>query len=160
MKNRMKLPVFKRNRKLIFPANTSRYIETLPDGSYVLDIRKEKSKATQSMFGYLYGYLYPEILKEMGEFQTKENVEKLDVLFKKEYGVTHVTTEYVAIAIRGFDEQAIQPVESVEPKSKRDYTVGEMENYWTAIQKFAAEFLGLILKDPDPEWKEKWPGVN
>ena len=55
----------------------------------------------------------------------------------------------------------IKVVETMTPKPKSDYTVHEMQDYWTALQKLVAEMWGRILKDPDPNWKNNWkPKVN
>jgi len=163
----MKMPVFKQKAGLKFTASSQAYIDTLAVGPYVFDIKKQKSKATASMFGYLYGYVYLRILSEMGEFKTQENIAELDKTLKAKFGVTHVVKSYSLRRKRAAethdthrDSMASRPFvkveERVEPKSKRLYTVDEMQDYWIALQQFAAEFWNLQLSDPDPNWKKEW----
>jgi len=149
----MKLPVFIRGGKLNLPSHTREIIRQQKDGSYVFDLKREKSKATASMFGYLYGYVYPAILKEMGEFQTVENVDRLDIFLKSKFGKTHLKKHY-SPSVASHAKIIIR--EKLESKPKSKYTVEEMQEFWIALQQFAAEFFNLTLTDPDPDWRKHW----
>ena len=153
----MTFPCFVRDGLLSLPEHTKGLIRQNKDGAYIGTLEKEKSKATASMFGYLYGYCYPAILEEMGEFKSKENVDRLDDTLKERFGVSEVTTKYeLKRKLHSAGEPFVKTTEVTAPKPKDKYTVQEMQDYWIALQKFAAEFFNLTLKDPDPDWKEKW----
>ena len=149
-------PCFVRDGLLGMPWNTTEMIRQMKDGIYILDLKKEKSKATASMFGFLYGKIYPSILEEIGEFQTKENIERLDETLKKRFGTTHITQKYELRKPKSGGKPFIKNIETVEPKPKRIWSVDDMSQYWDALRQFAAEFWGMTLEEPDPDWKEKW----
>lgn len=160
----MKMSCFVRDGELSLPGHTREMIKQNKDGTYVMDLVKEKSKATGSMFSYLYGYVYPEILKAMGEFRSKENVDKLDQTLKDRFGISEVRTKYV-LRKRSVPQQApgsfttepyVNIIEETVAKDKARYTVEEMGEYWIALQSFASQFFELVLKDPDPNWRKHW----
>ena len=162
----MKLSCFIRGGELNLPPHSKEIIKTANDGSYVLDLKKEKSKATASMFSYLYGYCYSEILDATGDHKTKENIDRLDGVLKERYGPTTLVNTYQLRKHKIYTPESgtswtegkpfVKIVEKVEPKPKSKYTVEEMQTYWIALQQFAAEFFGLVLHDPDPDWKKHW----
>jgi len=149
---------FVRDGELSLPGHTREMIKQNKNGAYVMDLLKEKSKATGSMFGYLYGYVYPEILKAMGEFRSKENVEKLDQTLKDRFGVSEVRTKYELMKRRIKPEPLlfVNIIEETVAKEKARYTVDEMQEYWIALQLFASQFFELVLNDPDPNWRKHW----
>jgi len=159
----MKMSCFIRDGELNLPGNSREMIKQNKDGSYVMDLLKEKSKATGSMFCYLYGYVYPEILKAMGEFRSKENVDKLDQTLKDRFGISEVSTKFElrrygrGNKIEGtIGKPFIKVVEETVAKDKARYTVDEMQEYWIALQSFASQFFELVLNDPDPNWQKHW----
>lgn len=167
----MKIPCFLRDGELSLPGHSREMIKQNKDGAYVMDLLKEKSKATGSMFSYLYGYVYPEILKAMGEFRSKENVDKLDQTLKDRFGISEVRTKYELRRKKEFadggDDDAgntgkpfVKVIEETVAKDKARYTVDEMQEYWIALQSFASQFFELVLKDPDPNWKKNWESNN
>ncbi len=161
----MKLPFFIRSGEPSFPPHTKEIFKAANDGAYVFDFTKEKSKATASMFGYLYNYVYPEILKAMGEHRTKGNIDKLDETLKVKYGISKLTKVFelrkrlAGDTATGGEKSTVpfvKVVEKILPISKSKYTVEDMTEFWLALQQFASEFFGLVLHDPDPEWKKHW----
>ena len=156
----MKLSCFIRGGELNLPPHSKKIIKTANDGSYVLDLKKEKSKATASMFGFLFGYVMPEILDAMGEHKTKENIDRLDDTLKARFGPTHLVKKYsLRRSKSATDSKGIPFVrndEELVPKPKSKYSVEEMQLYWLALQQFASEFFGLVIHDPDPDWRKKW----
>jgi len=161
----MRMPCFIRDGELSLPDHTREMIKQNDDGAYIMDLIKEKSKATGSMFSYLYGYVYPEILKAMGEFRSKENVNKLDETLKDRFGISEVRTKYVLMKRKALinnkvgaqiEEPFIKTIEETVAKDKARYTVDEMQEYWIALQSFASQFFELVLNDPDPKWKKHW----
>ena len=163
----MKMSCFVRDGELNLPGHTREMIKQKKDGSYVMDLSSEKSKATASMFGFLFGSVYPSILKEMGEFRSVENIKKLDKTLKERFGPSEIRTKYELRKHKIFEPSKtgtlhkegkpfVKISEEVAPKSKAKYTVDEMSQYWDALRQFAGEFFNLTLKDPDPEWKKHW----
>jgi len=169
----MKIPCFIRDGELSFPGHSREMIKQNKDGTYVMDLVKEKSKATGSMFSYLYGYVYPEILKAMGEFRSKENVDKLDETLKDKFGISEVRTKYVlmrkavkldklpetteeADKLHSSGQPFVKVVDETVAKEKARYTVDEMQEYFIALQSFASQFFELVINDPDPNWREHW----
>lgn len=114
-------------------------------------VAKPKSKATWSMYKYLFGCQYKMILEEMGEYTTEENTQRIHKIMKESHGTTEIREEMY----RGVNGN-IEKKEELLPKKARDYTVEEMQLFWQGNQQFAAEFLGLNIPDPDPGWKEFW----
>lgn len=134
-----------------------RGIETSKDGSYVWTLKSEKSKASSRMFGYLFGYLYPAVLFEMGQDPSVEALNELDRELKMRFGPAIPKRKYEMRREFGLSGKPFLKVtDSVVPKSKADYTVEEMQNYWMAIQRIAAEMWDVALKDPDSNWRDGW----
>lgn len=159
----MKIPCFLRDGELSFPGHSREMIKQNKDGAYIMDLLKEKSKATGSMFSYLYGYVYPEILKAMGEFRSKENVDKLDQTLKDKFGISEVRTKYALMKRKVFEgstlhkeEPFVKVIEETVAKDKARYTVDEMQEYFIALQTFASQFFELVINDPDPNWRKHW----
>ena len=153
--------IFMREGVLKVPEQTAEIIGRLKDGAYLMDLKSEKSKATGSMFGYLYGYVYPEILKAQGCQVDKESIDELDRILKNKHGATEVKKVFeLRKKPKGLHEGPeaslftyhIKTTEELRPKDKAAYTVDEMQNYWMALHEFAALFFGLVLTDPDPGW--------
>lgn len=140
----------------------TRQIEKSRDGAYIMSITKEKSKATARMFGYLFGYVYKAILEEMGQEPTVEAFAELDRMLKARFGAAEPMTAFELRRSRPLKtENRGKPfikvvTEIMTPKSKSDYTVEEMQDYWTALQKLVSEMWGRTLKDPDANWKDGW----
>ncbi len=146
----------------------TRQIEKSKDGAYIMSITKEKSKATTSMFAYLYGYVYKAILEEMGQQPTVEAFDELDRMLKLRFGVAETATtfelrrlkcprgEYTEKAKNTVGKPFIKIDNIMKPKSKADYTVQEMEDYWMALHNLVSEMWSRTLKDPDPDWKNNW----
>jgi len=157
----MKIPCFLRDGDLSFPGHSREMIKQNKDGAYVMDLTGEKSKATGSMFGFLYGKIYPSLLKEMGEFQTKENIEKLDATLKEKFGTCRLTKVFELRRKLNNKKPFVKATEEIKPKPKREYTVDEMSQYWDALRQFAADFFGMTLEEPDPNWRKHWkPETN
>ena len=154
--------IFMREGVLKVPEQTAEIIGRLKDGAYLMDLKSEKSKATGSMFGYLYGYVYPEILKAQGCQVDKESIDELDRILKNKYGAAEVKKVFelrrkvVSLAKEnGFKNVPyMKETEELRPKDKAAYTVEEMQNYWMALHEFASLFFGLVLTDPDPGWDD------
>lgn len=138
------------------PPHAKEIIGQQKDGSYLFDLKKEKSKATGSMFGYLYGYVYPEILKAIPEHCTKENIDKLDDVLKKKFGMAKLTKVFSLWRKSVGGKPYVKVSEELLPSPKREYTVDEMQDYWMALQQFASEFFELVLNDPDPDWRNQY----
>jgi len=137
------------------------------DGIYTITMTKQKSQATTRMHGYLYGYVYAEILKEMGQQPTVEAFNELDRMLKLRFGAAETTTTYELRRKKEFSTGGdmdtgntgrpfVKIEETMKPKSKADYTVQEMQDYWTALQELANQMWGMVLKDPDPNWQDGW----
>ena len=136
----------------------SQWIKTAKNGAYVWTLKSEKSKASSRMFGYLFGYLYPAILSEMGQEPSVEALNELDREFKFRFGPAEVVQ---AFQMQQHKKEVLAPpfikvTEQLRPKSKADYTVEEMKNYFMAIQRIASEMWDVALKDPDPNWEDGW----
>lgn len=138
-------------------------LDAVKDGIYILT--EEKSKATAGMFGYLFGYVYKAILEEMGQEQSVEAFKELDRMLKERFGAAEMITTFELrrkqiVNAEKFEITEGKPFvkisEKMQPKSKADYTVQEMQDYWMALQKLVAEMWGRTLKDPDPNWKDGW----
>lgn len=152
----MKLSCFIKEGELSLPPHSKEVIGQHKDGAYLFDLKKEKSKATTSMFGYLYGYVYPEILRAMPEHRTKENIDRLDDVLKAKFGVARLTKVFQLRKQASSGVPFVKVTEEILPRPKSEYTVEEMQDYWSALQQFASEFFGLVLHDPDPEWRKHW----
>jgi len=161
----MKMPCFIREGELSLPGHSREMIKQNKDGAYVMDLLKEKSKATGSMFGFLYGYVYPAILEEMGQEQSVEAFKELDRELKLRFGAAEISPSFElrrkTMRLQGTAGGSVMKpfvkiTEEMKPKSKADYTVQEMQDYWMALHKLVAEMWGRTLKDPDPNWRKHW----
>ena len=138
---------------LDMPDSFREYITKFKDrGAVCVTVTKPKSKATWSMFKYLFGGQYKLILEEMGEYPSEENLQHIHRLMKDHHGTTEVRDE-----LQITDDYKIERMhDMVRPKNASSYTVEEMQLFWQGNQQFGAEMLGLNIPDPDPDWKESW----
>lgn len=125
-----------RNRNLITEA-----IASFEGKDVVIKIEKAKKKRSNSQNAYMWGVVIPlmrEALKESGHTMTNESVhELLKFRFLKE-----------SILV---NEETGECVERI--KSTTELSTTQMMEYFMDIQKFALEYFGVNIPDPNEEIK-------
>lgn len=139
-----------KNGQLVVSQHNLDYISSFKDGVYPWEIRKQKSKASNPMYGYLFGYVYIEIVKASGAIPNKLEIDYVHSELKKRFGVNEVVEKVK------YQKKKLVYYKEIEPKSLSKYTVEEMQDYWTSLQGMAAQVFGIEIRDPDSDWKKKW----
>lgn len=119
----------------------SDYMKNAGDGLYKICLEKAYNPRSKDQNAYLWGCVYPLIL---------------DGLVELGWEFTNVTQVHEYCKAR-FTRKEIVNVESgrvmVLPQSTAEMNTAEMGAYFTTLQKFASEYLGVDVPDPDKYWR-------
>lgn len=123
-------------------ARLVKYLQSLADDkTWEITIKQQRKKRTESQNNYLWGCVYPTLLRQGGEslagFTDKELHEYfLGVHFGNECRVINGRTHF-------------------KPKHRsHDLDTKEFIGFWETVHREAA-MLGINIPDPDPAWFEK-----
>lgn len=111
-------------------------LSALSKGKYRLIIEKYRKNKSNSQLAWLYGQIYPLVLKGLNdagwEFTTLDEVDEYcKSMFSSKEILNRHTGEIMDI-----------------PGLKRDMTTVEMMSYVEAIRDWCAEYLNIIIPDP------------
>ena len=119
----------------------SDYMKNAGDGLYKICLEKAYNPRSKDQNAYLWGCVYPMIL---------------DGLVELGWEFTNVAQVHEYCKAR-FTRKEIVNVESgrvmVLPESTAEMNTAEMGAYFTTLQKFASEYLGVDVPDPDKYWR-------
>lgn len=130
-----------RDKKIQNPKDIKKAFDALKDGKYLIDINNADKRSTPQN-RYYFGLVIPIVrkgIKDLGTELTKEEThEFLKARFNAEGIVNIKTGEIIDV-----------------PKSTTRLSKFEFMEYIEKIQKFAAEFLSIVIPDPG-EQTELW----
>lgn len=119
--------------------NILRFLKALPTGvSWEISVKKHQKKRSNSQNSYLWGAVYPTILKSGGEIMGGWTADDLHDYY---LGV-HFGTEVLHLGGRDYERP-------LRRSSKLSTT--EFMDYVATVQREAAG-LGVFIPDPDPGW--------
>ena len=115
----------------------------IPDGSYMLSIKKQRRGRTLNQNEWLWGCIYPILLDGLLDAGWEfTSVEQVHEFFKKliahDKVVNYETGEIVEI-----------------PKSTATMDTQQFAMYIDKLREYADEFMGITIPDPDKGWKVK-----
>ena len=114
----------------------------LPKGKYRLIIEKLRRKKSNSQLAWLFGQVYPIVLKglvDIGyeDFTTLAQVDELcKSMFAKREIVNRNTGEIITV-----------------PSLKRDFSTIEMMTYTDAIRNWAEDYLKVTIPEPEQNYE-------
>lgn len=124
-----------RNRKLFVD------IFNKMDGEYKITIQKNFRKRTTPMNAFLWGIIYPIVMKGLWDVGIVTDIDGvhsyLKSRFLKEEAVNEKTGEVIEII-----------------KSTASLSTTEMQEYWIQIREFSNDFLGVFIPEPDQNYFE------
>ncbi len=114
------------------------WLKTLANQRVEITVRKQQRKATRKQHGWYRGVALPMIAEEMGHLPY-EYPAVHDMLMREWFGLK--AGKHPKFKIR----------QSTADMSTVEFTDQMIE----MVQIWAAQELGLVIPDPDPEWKNK-----
>lgn len=118
-------------------------LDGLPKGRYELTVKKLHRKSSPKQFGWLYGVVYPLFMmaaNNMGyEFTS---IEQLDFWCKQQWANTPIMNR---------ETGEIIPI----PQTKSEFLTTDEMVYCNTLRDYAAEYFGVIIPDPDKDYKNK-----
>jgi hypothetical protein len=134
--------------KTIPPEELKKQINALPEGKYKITVEKWYKKSTPPQFGYLFGVVYPlslEALNDAGyEFSS---IEECDLFWKSIFANRQVLNQETGELVN-------------IPQSKASFETMDMMTYCDNIRKYCAEYLGVNIPDPDPDYNLNKSFIN
>lgn len=120
----------------------AQYLRTLAhDKTWEVTIKQKREKRSENQNNYLWGCVYPTLLREGGNLLAGFTDNDLHEYF---LGV-HFGTERCTINGRTY----------IKPKCRsRNLDTQEFVHYWETVHREAA-MLGINIPDPDPNWFRK-----
>lgn len=120
----------------------SHVLRALPaDVGYMVEVREYKAKRSDAQNRYLFGCIYPTILRDGGEAMRGWTAADLHEFFL----IDHFGSEVHEL----FGKKRLKPLRRSSRLSKMEFA-----DYIDHIQRFMAE-RGVFIPDPDPEWMLK-----
>jgi hypothetical protein len=118
-------------------------IKTLSDGRYKIIVEKNYRKRSNPQNAVIWGYVYPMVLDGLRDAgYDNMDIDKVHELLKFKF------LKYDLINQDG------EVLESV--RSTASLTTIEMMQYLSDIQKFAAEYLNIVIPDPGENFEIKF----
>jgi hypothetical protein len=126
-----------RDGKIQNPATVRKTFEALKDGNYMIDITKQ-NKRSNPQNRYYWGLVIPMMKKAFEDLGHELTAEEVHEFLKARFNFTEVINEQTA--------EMIQIPLSTTRLNKSDFS-----EYIEKIQRFAAEFLNLVIPDPNEQ---------
>lgn len=118
-------------------------LNDLPKGKYKLTVEKYFKKSSPAQFGWLYACVYPLSLIALNDAGYEfVNLDEVDQFWKSMFANKEILNR---------ETGEIMNI----PKSKSEFVTVDQMAYCEKIRQYCAEYLGVNLPDPDPNWKEK-----
>lgn len=127
------------------------YVKGLKDGDYAITINKPAKPKTIPQLGYYYAVILPTVFDEM----LSQGNDTITVVINDELFNFPLTK-------RNIDTYLLKPkcarVREGHHIDKSDMTIDEAMMFIDNCIRWAAEYLGCVIPDPDPNWKFKQQG--
>lgn len=120
----------------------TQYLESLKvDRSYEITIKEKRDTRTEAQNDYLWGCVYPTILKQGGEKLAGWTPDDLHEYYLGEHF--------------GWRKFVMKGQTQLKPKRRSSkLNTKEFPEHWEFIHRSAA-MMGIYIPDPDPQWFEK-----
>lgn len=113
----------------------------LPKGRYRLIIEKYRKKKSNPQLAWLYGQVYPLVLKALNDAGWEfTSIEEVDEYCKSMFASREVLNRHTGEILE-------------VPGLKRDMTTTEMMTYVDAIRDWASEYLNVYIPEPGEQTK-------
>lgn len=119
------------------------YMSNVPDGYYRIEVTHIRKKRTLDQNGWLFGCIYPLLLKGLNDAGWEfVNVQQVHEFFKQQIGLDQVINKHTG--------------EIVEiPRSTAEMDTLTFSTYCDRLRDYGREYLNIEIPNPDPLWKEK-----
>lgn len=115
-------------------------LNQLPKGRYRHTIEKYRKKKSNSQLAWLYGQVYPLVLKGLNDAGWEfTGVEEVDEYCKSMFSSREVLNRHTGEILD-------------VPGLKRNMTTTEMMSYVEAIRDWASEYLNINIPDPETNY--------
>ena len=114
-------------------------LKQLPKGRYRLLIEKKRSKKSHDQLGYLFGAVYPLLLKHLNDAGYEfANVAEVDAFCKAQFASREIVNRNTGDIV------------SV-PGLKREFSTTDMMTFIDAVRNWDAEYLGGYIPGPETQ---------
>lgn len=125
--------------RIVNKALLDQELQRLPKGRYVYTIEKASKKKSLPQLGYLFGVIYPLVLRHLIDAGWEfTSVEEVDMLCKEKFAGKEIINR---------DSGEIITI----PALKREMTTIEFNSYINAIRQWDAEYLGGYIPEPNEQ---------
>lgn len=121
----------------------------------VVTIERKRSKRSNEQNAYLWGVCYPIIASGMADIGTPISKEGVHVMMRLKAGEDLPNVIYEDAVNKETGEVIARRM-----RSTTEYTTSQMMEYIEAIHAFAAEYLGVVIPDPDQQLEIGNDGVE
>lgn len=122
-------------------------VRSLPNGRYKLVLSKIYNKRSNQQNNFLWGVIYPIVrdgLVDVGYDEFKNDTD---------YEKTHSLCKYLFLETEIVNKKTGEVIETI--RSTAELTTVEAMEYWADINRWASEYLGVIIPDPDPNYADE-----
>jgi len=115
--------------------------ERLPKGRYSLVIEKYRKNKSNAQLAWLYGQIYPLVLKGFLDMGWDEitNLDMVDAKMKSLFSTKEIVNKHTGEIM-------------IIPLLKREMTTVEMMTYTDAIRDWSREWLNIEIPDPETNY--------
>lgn len=118
-------------------------LNSLPKGRYTVTIAKYYKKSSPEQFGWLYACIYPMSLLALNDAGYEfTDIDQVDIFWKMLFANKDVLNRETGEIIK-------------IPLSKSEFKTIDQMVYCNSIRDYCAEYLGVVIPDPDCNWNKK-----
>lgn len=140
------------NRRMVLGGAQRRYLAQVvgrwSDGPATLTVKRERPEKTRLQMAYYRGLVLPMIVEEIAGTATDESTARQVHVQLKAMFLPPVRIEWT-------DRETGEVIERELVPSLADLNTKEMTDFVEQVRRWAGEFLGLEIPDPDPQWKSR-----
>lgn len=118
-----------------------KHCEWQKNGTYFLKVTKSRPMRTAKQMGYLWGTVYAMIADDTGQDPVSVHEEMKQMFLK----------DWVEITGQNGEKLTIETVKSLS--NEGGVRTVDMMDYIKWVRDWAKDFLGVIIPEPDPNWR-------
>lgn len=115
-----------------------KYIASLQDGGYEVSVSKKRKSRSTFQNAYYWGVVVPIVATELNRLGHEVDTDTTHEFLKVRFCYTETVNEETGEVLK-------------VPKSTAQMTTGEFMDYLAAIQRFANEWFGVEIPDPNEQ---------
>ena len=123
------------------------------DGPVTVTIKKERAAKSVLQMGYYYGLILPMLVEEMCGTPDDPECTRMAHLRLKAMFLPQTAVDWV-------DPETGEEVHREVVPSLADLNSKEMTDFVDRVRQWALEFFGMIIPEPDKEWKMRRKGTH